>query len=389
MTPHRHSLQKLILSLFTLFPWIVIAFPETSDNRCDCYLTNASSSNYFTTHKFFDFRSLSQYADVPGPIADPYDSSQALATSDYFLSDDWTEYWGVQSWNNSDSVDAGTAPILMVNSPNNIYIENNTDASPASDTFMTMRTLRLEDYQSASEFESISQAYHYASVRMYARTIGAPGAVTAMFTYKDSGDPTQLTHVQESDLEIRTMDPPNVVQYTNQPSYTSQGSDIPASTRNVSNPGHLDWTEWAVYRMDWNPSSTTWYVDGESVASIEFQTPRDPSMVIFNAWSDGGVWSGNMSVGNEAYLQVQWIELVYNSTGSAKTTDKRGEGESLERIERRAEASCVNVCSMDDTTKIGTPVLLQGGASGVLGYVRLFGTVGFWIPLLSMALLFW
>ena len=215
-------------SLYLLFIGLqllgrVACLEEVNDRQCNCYLTNDTSTGYFTTHDFFDFRALSQYAHVPDPIADPYDSSDADETSDYFLDKDWTNVWGIQRWNNSDSVDSGDAPVLLVNSPNNIYIEENTDENPSSETFLTMRTMRYKGYQSAAEFESISKAYHFLSVRMYARTFGAPGAVTAMFTYRDDGDGTDLTTVQESDLEIRTMDPKDKVQYTNQPSYTASG----------------------------------------------------------------------------------------------------------------------------------------------------------------------
>jgi len=360
--------------------------PEVSDAQCNCYFTNDSSSNYFTTHNFFDFRSLSQYAKVPAPIADPFDSSDADVVNDYFLAPGWANVWGIQRWNKSETVKSGAAPVLMVNSPNNIYIEKNQDESPSSDTFLTMRTLRYEDYQSSAEFESVSKAYHYLSVRMYARTIGDPGAITAMFTYRDSGDPTKLTSVQESDLEIRTMDPRDKVQYTNQPSYSLKGDDVPAATRNATTPVQADWTQWSVHRMDWSPTATTWYIDGHDVASIAFQVPRDPSQIIFNAWSDGGVWAGNMTVGGSAYLQIQWIEVVYNSTGNEKTTDKRSDDAvwSLPH-EKRDGGGCQNVCSIDDTTTTGMPVLLQGGASKISDHILGFGVAYIWIPLLLVA----
>ncbi|KAI0166420.1 concanavalin A-like lectin/glucanase domain-containing protein [Xylariaceae sp. FL1272] len=231
------------------------------------------------------------------------DSSQALATSDYFLADEWNENWGIQQWNNSDSVDSGDAPLLNVNSPNNVYIEANNDDDASSDTYLTMRTLRLKDFQSSAEFESILRSYRFLSVR-----------ITAMFTYKDNGDPSQLSSVQESDLEVLTKDPEDAIQYTNQPSYSSKGDDVPESTRNVTTPAATNWTTWAVHRMDWDASATTWFIDGKQVASISFQVPRDPSQVIFNSWSDGGEWSGEMDYQTSAYLQIQWIEMVYNST---------------------------------------------------------------------------
>ncbi|KAI1317718.1 glycoside hydrolase family 16 protein [Xylariaceae sp. FL0255] len=379
----RQRFSLALVSSLPLLP-LVSSYPEVSDNQCDCYYTNASSANYFTSHYFFDFRSLSQYAKVPSPINEPDDDAQASPTSDYFSSDDWNDVWAIQNWNNSASVESGDAPTLMVNSANNIYIESNGDVNPASETYMTMRTLRQKEYQSAAEFQSVSQALHYLSVRMYARTSGPPGAVTAMFTYKDDGDPSDLSAVQESDLEIRTQDPATKIQYTNQPSYSSMGNDIPAATRNASTPAALKWTDWATYRMDWDSKATSWYMDGLSTASISFQVPRDPSTVIFNAWSDGGVWSGNMSVGKAAYMQIQWIEMVYNSS-DVKAGEKRTELGSELTLMERSGTSCARICSIDDTTQIGTPVLIQSGTSRA--YHKSLANSIAWIPLIPTTFL--
>ncbi|KAI0389509.1 glycoside hydrolase family 16 protein [Xylariaceae sp. FL0594] len=376
----KPSTQTLLFVVFQILGRAA-CLTEVNDTQCGCYLTNDTSSQYLTTHQFFDFRALAQYAHVPDPIVDAYDSSQADVTSEYFSAPNWDDVWGIQQWNNSASVESGDVPLLMVNSPNNIYIQKNEDENASSDTFLTMRTLRYKNHQSAAEFESKSKAYHHLSVRMYARTLGDPGAITAMFTYRDDGDPNQLTSVQESDLEIRTMDPKNKVQYTNQPSYSRQGNDVPASTRNATTPVEADWTQWSVHRMDWTPTATTWFIDGRNVASIAFQVPRDPSQVIFNAWSDGGEWSGNMTVGGAAYLQIQWIEIVFNKTGNDHTSRKRGDN---------GGGACQNICSIDETPTTGTPVLVQNDSPGISRYSALVGH-GFayaWMPLLVAALFF-
>ncbi|KAI4869474.1 glycoside hydrolase family 16 protein [Hypoxylon rubiginosum] len=380
------TLFRSLVAIFSLAPLSMAAYPEISDDRCDCYLTNGSSSHYFTTHKFFDFRDKVDDAGVPAIIEDADESSEANATSSYLSSDEWTDYWAIQSWNNAAVLSSGVsdASVLMAHSPNNVYIEKNQDENADSSTYLTMRTARLDDFQTACEFESAIRNYQYLSVRMYARTVGAPGAVTAMFTYRDIGDNTDLTAVQESDLEIRTLDPPDRVQYTNQPSYTSMGLDVQEATRNVTIPNQRDWTNWAVYRMDWSPGMTTWYIDGDEVASISFQAPRDPSMLIFNSWSDGGSWAGNMSVGSEADLQIQWIELVYNTTGSSeKRSDTpshimmRTEGE---ENEKRDEGSCYNICSIDQREETGTTTLVQGSAPK---------TIVSWVVILCLALFAW
>ncbi|ORY69576.1 glycoside hydrolase family 16 protein [Pseudomassariella vexata] len=349
--------QCLLVVFCTSVSSVVAEYQQIDDSKCDCYLTNGTDGNYFATHKFFDFRSLSQYANVPGIIDDQSQSTDAEATSDYFLSREWTESWGTQQWNNSGNFNNGDAAVFMVNSLNNVYIEKNADSNAGSETFLTLRTARLDNFQSAAEFESIPTGYHFLSLRMYARTIGAPGAITAMFTYRSSDDPMA---VQESDLEVRTEDPPEFIQYTNQPSYSRSGNILEAATRNASVP--VGWDNWAVHRLDWSPTSTSWYVDGQNVSQISFQTPRDPSQVIFNAWSDGSEWVGNMTEGDAAYFQIQWIEMVYNMTGTDKTTDayQRVRSRLSNGIASRDDASCTNICSIDATQEIGTAVLIQG-----------------------------
>ncbi|KAK3388200.1 concanavalin A-like lectin/glucanase domain-containing protein [Sordaria brevicollis] len=383
----RGRLQTSLSSFITLIAitsHLSSAAPSlTDDSKCECYLTNGTQATFFATHKFLDFRNLAKHASVPPTIAKPDESGRAPVTSEYFTSKEWTETFWVQSWNNSHQI-REDATVLMVNSPNNVYIEANGDRNPSSQTWLTLRTQRLKDFQTASEIESVAPGFKYLSVRMLARTVGAPGAITALFTYRGSD---RLADVQESDLEVRTMDPRNTIQYTNQPSYTEDGDDIEGATMNVTLPnGHPDWTHWAVHRLDWTPKETVWYVDGTEVATISFQAPRDPSKVILNAWSDGGEWSGNMTVNEAAYLQIQWLEIVYNATDENPAKRKRdgdlGAGVLMPRDdEEDGEESCDVVCSIDETPERGRPVMLWNNAG-----VRLMevGLVPWMVPSLAV-----
>ncbi|KAK0389187.1 hypothetical protein NLU13_2762 [Sarocladium strictum] len=304
-------------------------------DSCDCYLTNGTAPEYYTSHRLFDFRSLSKYVSVPDVANSFSDNAKAPFANPYFESDDWKASWRIQHWNNSESVKKSATTkdpkLLMTNSFGNVYIEKNQDKDASSETYMTMRTKRLDEFQSAAEIESAEQ-YHFLSVRMLARTVGSPGAITALFTYRDGGS---LAKVQEADIEILTRGPRNHISYTNQPSRTDGGDLIPQASRNATLPGGKEWSEWLVHRLDWTPRASIWYVDGEEVARNEFQTPRDPSQVILNAWSNGGVWSGKMGVNDEAYMQIQWIDMVFNKTG--ESAKKRGEN-----------GSCGVVCAVDD-----------------------------------------
>ncbi len=202
-----------------------------------------------------------------------------------------------------------------------------------------------------------------------------------MFTYRASNE---LATVQEADLEVRTRDPPNTVQYTNQPSVTKDGDAIDDATQNATLPNGLDWSDWAVHRLDWTPKQSTWYVNGQQVAAISFQTPRDASQVHINTWSDGGQWTGNMSLNEGAYLQIKWFEIVYNTTGKEKQ-EKREETDDtaalgrLSRFLRRdgSQGTCKAVCSIDQTASTGQPVMLwNNGASKLLDRT----SVAAWIP---------
>lgn len=388
------TVSSFVLLLLSTVPLVSGSPTLTEDSKCGCYVTNGTESSYFTKHKFFDFRSLTQYAGVPATITNPNDSGTAAVTSQYFTSSEWTDTWMVGNWNNSAGVRKDSS-VLMVNSPNNVYIEANGDRNPTSQTFLTLRTQRLPEFQTAAEIESVSGGFRYLSVRMLARTIGAPGAITALFTYRHSD---KLANVQEADLEIRTRDPRNTLQYTNQPSYTEDGDDIEEATQNATMPDGRDWTAWAVHRLDWTPTTTEWYIDGIRVANNSFQTPRDASKVILNAWSDGGEWSGNMTNFDAAYLQIQWLDITYNTTDEkAAAKVKRNEENLLGARDEfgphgallaRAtdQGTCKVVCSIDETTNLGQPVMLWNN-----GAVRLTGKVdgiASWIPSAAIFALF-
>jgi hypothetical protein len=376
------SLSSLVL-LIAAFAPVATAEPTlTDDSQCGCYRNNDDTSTYFTNHRFFDFRNLGDYAGVPAVVQDLESSPSAPVTSDYFKSTEWTSFWWLGSWNNSNNV-RNDSTVYMSNSPNNVYIEANTEPNPSSQTFLTLRTQRLRNFQTAAEIESNSKTFKYLSLRMRARTVGAAGAITGMFTYRTA--PT-LAEVQEADLEIRTSDPRNVMHYTNQPAYTDDGEVVPEATRNATMPGGLDWTAWAVHRMDWTPGLTTWYVDDEMTAQIAFQAPRDESNVILNVWSDGGKWTGNMTLLDAAYLQVQWLEIMYNNTDP----EHAGGGSKVRRAEGgEAKKGCGAVCSVDATPQLGQPVMLWNNAA-VSAREAGAGRAIVWVPtgvVLVMALL--
>lgn len=372
-----------------------VAAETVEDSSCGCFLSNGTNPGYYAQHAFFDFRQLSQHAGVPDVVEDAASVASAPASSDFFQSDAWTSVWEIESWDNrkgaasdrSKNSLSGDATVYMINSPSNIYIEkansssegHEDDAGAGAATFLTMRTKRLPGFQTAAEFQTTGAGYQFLSLRMRARTVGAPGAVTAMFTYRGADDPAA---VQEADIEVLTRDPRSVIQYTNQPSDLPGRGEIAAATRNATLPGGVAWSDWAVHRLDWTPERSVWYVDGREVASIALQVPRDPAAVNFNAWSDGGSWSGNMTVGDEASMQIQWIEMLYNTTDTAGKRSLGAAASGSRVIRKRGKhGACKVVCSIDDASEVGKAALVSNstgsGAASNTGAAGVGGVLAF------------
>ncbi|KAI5457854.1 putative xylanase 3 [Mariannaea sp. PMI_226] len=370
------SVLSSCLPLLVIFSAQASASHDKSvdDANCDCYFINGSVPEYYTDQMFLDFRSLSQYAGVPDIITSRSKASNADVSSDYFKQKNWTDIWSIQDWDNRNDNGkgfSGDATYLMVNSASNLYIQKNEDDNADSDTYLTMRTKRLAKFQTAVEFQSTPGHFRYVSMRMLARTTGAPGAVTGMFTYRD--DTGELKDIQESDIEILTRGPKDKIQYTNQPSYTDDGGTIPKATRNATTP---DWSNWVVHRLDWTPKVVQWYVDGIETSSIKFQTPRDPLDMHFSAWSDGGSWSGKMPMNQEARQEVKWIQILYNATDV--NVYRRGG-----KMQKRDDKQCKRVCSVDDAKKAGYVKVLSAAPR-----VMLAG--GFtWAMALTLAAVVW
>lgn len=83
-------------------------------------------------------------------------------------------------------------------------------------------------------------------------------------------------------------------------------------------------------------------MDGMQAAETSVNVPATPSMFIVNMWSNGGSWSGNMEVGKDAILQIQWVEMAFNVSGKGATSS----------------SSNKMLCSIEE--KVGTPMEARG-----------------------------
>ncbi|KAG6005303.1 hypothetical protein E4U21_000278 [Claviceps maximensis] len=271
-----------------------------ADPKCDCYRTDGPSMTYFNSHVFTDFRSLSQYAKTPAVISSVDGNANAGTTSPFF---NWgtalRDFWAPQQYKNANS----TFP--MVKTLNNLYIQKDTELGGAA-TYLRMRTTRLAGFQTAAEMQSNARLDH-ASIRMHSRVVGSSGACGSVFTYLHSDDPRL---VQESDVEILTRDEHGLVHYTNQPGVLD-GESVPGATHEIHLQKENSWSDWTTHRLDWTAGRTSFFVNGRGVLNSGFQVPRNDSFVLVNMWSDGGDWTGLMVEHGEAYMDVQWIEVLH------------------------------------------------------------------------------
>ena len=215
----------------------------------------------------------------------------------------------------------------------------------------------------------------------------SPGAVIGFFTYE--------SNTQESDIEILTSDPVDRIRYSNQPDYDAKtGNTVPgASTdyliQDSSDDGNSKvWTDWLIHRLDWFPGVSQWWIDDQLVLNKTINVPKRPSGVILNVWSDGGEWSGNMSVGEEVRVGVEWIEMVFNVSGRVegpsssrkRWTERLGLGLLGKRKERKCKVGCwvdapqvvvagEPVVAFNDTVTGGAGRLGVQGRGGGLGVV--------------------
>ncbi|KAH0602377.1 uncharacterized protein H6S33_008716 [Morchella sextelata] len=390
-------LELPLLVLFSaLIPAVVVTAADSTPS-CDCYETDADS--VFTQHEFHDFRTITPVASAPplpsvlpqelDPTPDNYTTEPGIgnAQAGWIQSNDWTDYWATMDWG---KLPTGDFPIRMQNSLANVYISG-SDVDTDATSKLVLRTHRFSNFQSAAEVESLHKNLLYASIRIRARVTGASGAVAGLFIYQNGQN--------ESDIEILTRDNNNEIRYSNQPVVDDQGNEISGASTSVdmatgteidgtNEPdkkikrarqkyGDVKWDDWHTHRIDWTEGKSSWYVDGEHYLDKEYGVPTVASYFVMNMWSDGGVWSGNMTVGDTAYMEIEWVEMAFNTSGpddlSARDLHKRAD-----------KPACQTMCTIDGVQVVGNPEI-AAAASVAVKYTMLFG--GVVLAMLGMGIL--
>lgn len=327
---------------------------QSQVDGCDCYTVSGEEPGYFQHHRFWDFRQVplnpaaaSTFQFQPNSTPPPNYGTNAAPV---LLKDTpFSSEWDVQDWGRG-----GTPlfPISIVNSNKNVYITSHAGGGP--NTFLVMRTTRFESFSSTAEIETSLLNFMHVSLRVRLRVLdkgenilspdNAAQAMTERLQARDDknvvSEPEPQSHAErrqnkkrflpsvgacvgiftffsrtsESDIEILTSDPPNRVHYANQPDYDPiRNIVIPGAQIAADSP--IPWTAWSTYRLDWMPTISRWYVENQQQASLAYGVPVDPSRLVINLWSDGGLWSGNLTVGDSVHLGIESIEVAYNLTG--------------------------------------------------------------------------
>ncbi|KAG7405842.1 hypothetical protein Forpe1208_v014460 [Fusarium oxysporum f. sp. rapae] len=294
----------------------VAAIAEGRYSNCSSFVTNGTASSQFAYYRFYDFRNISSdnWDDFKKPN-NPNNATAGASTNDMGWQLDWAKRDGLR--------DAGPnfgPNILPIDyQPQSIYIRNiSSEGDKEALTALAFPSSRQNVTKlQSSGMDFTDDAILHCSLRLYARLSGAPGACAAFFVYKNDS--------QEADIELLTRNEEEIVGFNTQPTFDIHGKYIPGSHWNMSLPGNISRETWIHYRMDWVADQVVWYINGIEMANTSVHVPVAPSRLSIALWGNGGSWTGNMTLGKSALLEVQWFEVAYNLSGANCRSDKHAD----------------------------------------------------------------
>ncbi|KAH6883444.1 concanavalin A-like lectin/glucanase domain-containing protein [Thelonectria olida] len=309
----------LLLSTSVL-PVAVAAVAGGRYSNCSSFATNGTAASQYAYYRFYDFRNIS--SDTWGSVQKPQSPNNATAgasTHDMSWQLDWARRDGLRY----PGPDVGPNLLPIDYQPDSVYIDSSDDSAKTNLAFVSSRQSETSHQSSGIDFTD--ESILHLSLRLYVRVSGAPGACAAFFTYEND--------TQEADIELLTRDNDDVVGFNTQPTLDIHDHYVPDSHWNMSLPNNITRESWIMYRMDWVEDQVVWYVNGVHMANTTVNVPVEPSRLSIALWGNGGTWTGNMTQGESALLEVQWIEMVYNLSGASP-------------LETGANAG--SICNLDD-----------------------------------------
>ena len=346
---------------------------RTDPRDCDCFTVSGADPGFFQHYKLWDFRKVPLHkrddpiSPRPGDEKDDWDEwnhdgheddeededdedyhdeSESQSDSLYFFKTTFDKDWISQKWHRPRTP---IAPVTMVNSKRNVFFSQARNQLDPKATYLVLRTTRHDNFTSTAEIETRVRNIFRCSLRVHLRILPArtlvaqpphskeslqeefnqsiipalsdtpslsnissfpqdfnrppPGACVGVFTYQAKNC--------EADIEILTSDPSHRVRYANQPDYDPLTDQmIPGAATIADLP--YPWTEWSTHRLDWHSDRSRWYVNNQLQEEKSYRVPNLQSRLVINLWSDGGMWTGDMKVGDSVFLGIEYIELAYN-----------------------------------------------------------------------------
>ncbi|KAI0130531.1 concanavalin A-like lectin/glucanase domain-containing protein [Xylariales sp. AK1849] len=368
---------------------LVEATSKDNNDKCECFLVDGPDPGYFQYHRFWDFRGIPNDGDddftvAPAIVGEDEDTGGQSVTTSYLDTASWQQDWAWLDGPGSSSANS----IPNVYSKQNVYISRNTTDGADDLTFLTLRAARQESFMSSSQITSQQENLMHASIRTRMRVIpnglsnsSAPSATERLLENVVTG--SNATHpvdqgavvgffiyqsdTQESDIELLTQDSIDQIRYSSQPddNAASDQSVEGASTQATLHNGMV-YTEWIEHRLDWFDGVVRWWADDQLMLNKMVNAPTEPMGLIINVWGNGGSWSGNMSVGGGVTIGIEWIEMVFNTSGPTSGPSKRYLSHDI--LEARDDKRCNIGCSVDDVENLGYPeVVYDNQAAGMCG----------------------
>ncbi|KAF7528754.1 hypothetical protein G7054_g10067 [Neopestalotiopsis clavispora] len=296
------AMQPVYHTLFVVSLFLSCLFTAAEATNCSAFATNGTAAAQYNYYRFYDFRNIPEDTwDSVKNATSPNNASAAASTADMGWSLDWQRREGLLYAGEGQNL----LPIDYQMDKAALRTLAADEADPGVTTALGLLSSRqYTDRHQSAGIDFNEDSILYLSLRVRARVTGAAGACTAFFTYAND--------TQEADIELLTRDEDHVVGFNTQPSIDIHGNYINATHFNTTLPNNATREQWIDYRMDWVEDAVVWYIDGVHMGNTTTNVPIEPSHLYITMWGNGGTWTENMTLGDSALLEIQWIEVAYN-----------------------------------------------------------------------------
>lgn len=130
--------------------------------------------------------------------------------------------------------------------------------------------------QCASELDFTATNITHGSFRVLARMSGNRGAV--------GGIRLHHSDAEETNIELLTREDMRQVHFSNEPDAEHHGEQLKDGSFSLPAP---DYTSWNVYRIDWLPGETIWFVNGVELTRTNHRVPKQESVFVINRYVSG------------------------------------------------------------------------------------------------------